>query len=831
MIHLDRNHSSPHATSNLILDNIPPSDQHSLLSWSGPPRDDRPFYQDSEVPDIPSIHPDIAAKDAPSSPRSSPSLRTDAPYTSTHAPSESLVDIPLEDAPESKEEDPTLSSPGLANITSPTLGSSSSLTPPPDANSPASPSRPESLDPSAPPNSGSEGVTEGETDDVEKASRASTPLSELSSALDADEQPSSTANAEVARGSASDDSKGVADGKSSSTDGTLTRSKPPFPADNQAPTKPVQTSAGSGFGQNGHVVDSLHQLGNVMSSVQAVVDTPAKPNAKVVTILELNTHLLRVFMELQAQKVPVVDARCQEYSTRLQTNLTWLAAAADEGQRVSLSQIALPNMQSPPSVPSASMERIQHIYAELPTLFQKDIARREQQNNSSLLKRDRPDETFPNMTSKRRDTGDGKSMSFSPSPSQSTTFTQFPVQSTGVPEAGASSNSSAGPSMQLQSPAGGHHTGLQDPRQLHSRLGQHPHLEPRQASPPGASPSAGHPQMQMSQAQATSVLQQQYQILQNPSHPMVQYLNQTIPNFSTLPVPQQLQKMQTVQAMMRQQSQQRAGSQSKGNPASNGFGQPMSTTGLPNSPVNGGSSRVSPTSHAFPHSNQGPGQGFDSRATMASLTAQQQAALATMNPQQRQLMLMQQHLMRNAGNTSQNAMLNAQGLSGAQDRMSRAPMAGPSLHPDQNGYSPIRAQTMIQGMSRNGTPSDNFMPSSLQRPQLPMADEFQGTMAGQQGMSSHSQGLNQFAGSSSSPGPSWSPPLAQSGTYGMGMSPPETPFGGQPMSGSSWNTGSMNMPDRMPTLPQNTGAISLQQGIPLGDDASNDLDSMFDWGQ
>jgi len=40
---------------------------------------------------------------------------------------------------------------------------------------------------------------------------------------------------------------------------------------------------------------------------------------------------------------------------------------------------------------------------------------------------------------------------------------------------------------------------------------------------------------------------QNIQMLQNPNHPFMQYMAQSVPGFASLPVPQQLQRMQIVQ--------------------------------------------------------------------------------------------------------------------------------------------------------------------------------------------------------------------------------------------------------------------------------------------
>ena len=185
-IHLDRNHASPHATSNLMLDSTSPSDQHPVLSWSGSSRDDGPFYQESEQ-DLPPSLVGLAGNNT--SPRSSPhSPATNVSYNS----SASVPRIAPEQADtvgiEKQDPEPSTSSPVPAATTSPALQSSSSLTPPPDANSPVYPNPSFSLNSSGPAHSDGEGASGGpEIDEVGKGSRASTPLSELSSAPDGDE--------------------------------------------------------------------------------------------------------------------------------------------------------------------------------------------------------------------------------------------------------------------------------------------------------------------------------------------------------------------------------------------------------------------------------------------------------------------------------------------------------------------------------------------------------------------------------------------------------------------------------------------------------------------
>ncbi|KAG6332588.1 hypothetical protein ID866_6501 [Astraeus odoratus] len=153
----------------------------------------------------------------------------------------------------------------------------------------------------------------------------------------------------------------------------------------------------------------------------------ASNNAKVIRILELNAELFNVCMEFQARGL-VTDPRYQQYCIRLRGNLNWLAAAADQRQH---HNAPLPAME-PPIVVEFAPIRIQHLYADLPTLFAKDIARQQivsanshphshphphsashpGQQQSPLpngnLKRNRQEDIPDLSASKRRDMGDSK---------------------------------------------------------------------------------------------------------------------------------------------------------------------------------------------------------------------------------------------------------------------------------------------------------------------------------------------------------------------------------------------------------------------------------------
>jgi hypothetical protein len=186
MLHLDQNHgsslSSPHAKpSSLILSSAPRPDQQSLLSWSVPNPDERTFFQEQQE------HP---AAEQPST----PPIKPDALHTSVETPTEQAVSTesqPPGHAEDSKLAEHSPSSP--PDATSPALESTSSLTPPPSNTSPAFSlidlPDPEAADHQRVEGADDEEKTKGDAsgDVAEKPSRASTPLSELSSAPEADE--------------------------------------------------------------------------------------------------------------------------------------------------------------------------------------------------------------------------------------------------------------------------------------------------------------------------------------------------------------------------------------------------------------------------------------------------------------------------------------------------------------------------------------------------------------------------------------------------------------------------------------------------------------------
>ena len=316
---------------------------------------------------------------------------------------------------------------------------------------------------------------------------------------------------------------------------------------------------------------------------------------------------------------------------------------------------------------------------------------------------------------------------------------------------------------------------------------------------------------------------------------------------------------------MRHQSHQRATSQAKVSPPINGFIQTTASAlpppGASNTSVtsaNVGSSRVSPTSNAFSHSGQNPVNGLDSRTTVNGLTAQQQATLATMNPQQRQLFFMQQHLMRAAGNPTQAGISNPAMLNVSPDRGARLTQTGIPMHShgtitshpsgmgslslDSNSFPTLKPQGSMTGVVRAvaSEAGISLVGSHLPRSQSHVTEEFQGGLTTQmQQQPGSSQVASQFSGNSgnsSIPAAAWSPQSVQhsQGSFGMSVTPSDTlgapTFGASGQStGTSWSSGSPGVVDGV-SVPS-TSSVSLQHNALVDESSTSELDSIFDWGQ
>ncbi|OBZ71872.1 hypothetical protein A0H81_08085 [Grifola frondosa] len=366
MIHLDRNHSSTIARhskpANLILSNPPHPDQHQILSWASPTRDARPYYQESQEQFL---------TDTPSK----LSVQSDiAPIPDLSSQPSSLGPITPGDAEDPKLPEPSPSSP--ADPRSPPADSSSSLTPPPDAST--SPVAAENAD--EPPGRSSV-QRRAEATPETPAESASSLRRQISMILYRQFTPSSpscspTAPDLTAKQTTADGDKPI---------GAVGSSSIPDPAPQKDATRP----------SNADMPSSSH------TPASPVAVSPSGPalDPKVVSILELNSLLLRISMEFQSRGVQMNDPKYNQYAIRLQSNLTWLAAAADESHKVSPGTAPLPSlpmMQPPPPV-------------EMPQWVE---YRRYTPNCLSVLngnaKRERTEEPAAPLANKRRDTGESK---------------------------------------------------------------------------------------------------------------------------------------------------------------------------------------------------------------------------------------------------------------------------------------------------------------------------------------------------------------------------------------------------------------------------------------
>lgn len=216
-------------------------------------------------------------------------------------------------------------------------------------------------------------------------------------------------------------------------------------------------------------------------------------------------------------------------------------------------------MHPPPGVDFASMERIYQLYSTLPTIFANDISRRQNgmarrsQSPSVSLKRDRADDHSTDIGNKRRDTGEHKLSSLPTSPSNQppTSFTAPSSASTPQPVT---------PSVSMGPPS--HVPPNTDPRRQMTTM--RPPMQPQQNPQPMVQSTNMQPNPPVVQsnnppvntvsanippqvAAMGAVAVQYYQMLQNPSNPMVQYFMNSFPGFQSLSVNQQIVKMHQFQ--------------------------------------------------------------------------------------------------------------------------------------------------------------------------------------------------------------------------------------------------------------------------------------------
>lgn len=243
----------------------------------------------------------------------------------------------------------------------------------------------------------------------------------------------------------------------------------------------------------------------------------------------------------------------------------------------------LPAMDPPSANDLVPITRIQQIYAELPTLFSKDIERRQQmlaqQHNAASapnnLKRDRPEDSLGDMMNKRRDTGESKGMMRPPSGPPSANQNPFPMTN-GAQLQPTSSLPISDPSLATapglaninaaETAAANRERARQAQiraAQLQQQQQQQQQQAVRQMSPPSSTPVPPNPMQQPQQMMQNAVpgpsnlsangnnplasmppqYQQAYNILQNPQHPFMQYMIRNVPNFMQMPMQQQMQRM------------------------------------------------------------------------------------------------------------------------------------------------------------------------------------------------------------------------------------------------------------------------------------------------
>lgn len=226
-----------------------------------------------------------------------------------------------------------------------------------------------------------------------------------------------------------------------------------------------------------------------------------------------------------------------------------------------------------------------------------------------------------------------------------------------------------------------------------------------------------------------------------------------------------------------------------------GMSQGAGPMGVPN----GSPTRISPTAQQGsmqqqPGGSQMPGNmgGFDPRM----LTPNQQASLASMTPQQRQLFLLQMQQSQMRGGNAPNAMMNAQMMNAAQQQRMAAsssphigsPMLGGPM--DNSLPSALRSNPGVPGIARSTrTPSDHapspMTPQLSQRSGGQMQEDYQRAMM-QQAQRAMAQGGGQMGMGNMNP--AW-PQQQQSaqmtqGSYG-GMNTPSNVAGYGGMAGGN----------------------------------------------
>ena len=242
-------------------------------------------------------------------------------------------------------------------------------------------------------------------------------------------------------------------------------------------------------------------------------------------------------------------------------------------------------MEPPIAIDPVPMDRLKLLYSDMSTIFAKDIARRQLLNPShqgssaapnGALKRTRPDD-LPDLSSKRRDMGEHKPQApqvpipgislsgASPHPHPSTTYPP-PSQpnlavsaAQAIPQSPRVSSPAMPPpatpslpfgvtdaSIAASSRARARDLQIQQAREQQLRqAAQMQQMQPgRHMSPPSTSQQV--PQGMPGPSNVAFSPQAQA-VLQNHNHPLMQYMISQVPQFTSLPQQQQLQRIQMFQ--------------------------------------------------------------------------------------------------------------------------------------------------------------------------------------------------------------------------------------------------------------------------------------------
>lgn len=461
-------------------------------------------------------------------------------------------------------------------------------------------------------------------------------------------------------------------------------------------------------------------------------------------------------------------------------------------------RLVLPAMDAPSPVEFISMDRIHHLYADLPTIFAKELARRQPASGAQYsptssallngpLKRSRPDD-MADLMNKRRDIGETKqhsmqppaipSISISGAGQRTSPTSTFPppihpnmslASAPAIPQSPRTSSPMPPPSSTPSLPFGATEASIaattrararemqihQAREQLRAAQMQQQMQSARQISPPDSSPripqnsgpgAPQHPHTSYSHNAAAM------QILQNPSHPLMTYLVSQIPNFTSLPLPQQVQKLTNFHNILQQKQQQNPSNQQQRPPMPGqmpGLGQNPSMSPMPNVPMqSSGPSPVSPLGQQspvssqpqqqmsaqpqqtgmYPFSNQGHNApSVDPRIAAPNFSQQMPGNMSAMNlNQQRQLMLMQQQMRNSSGNMNAPNLMNPQQAFAMQQQQQQhrgMPQGGPSQGgspmsaPANDAFPALRSNSTIPGIARSGrSPSE-----SVHSPMTPRA--------------------------------------------------------------------------------------------------------------